>query len=92
VTRHFGRHYRAIAGPRRDSLGRGDLCSDENAELRRRRLGTGLILLLLLAAIFAVLISKGRKRLGLGMTGRTWIAAVIGFGLVVLVIYVAQQK
>jgi hypothetical protein len=55
-------------------------------------LGTGLILLLLLAAIFAVLVSKGRKRLGLEITGRTWIAAIIGFALVVLVAYVAQQK
>jgi hypothetical protein len=55
-------------------------------------LGTGLILLLLLAAIFAVLVSKGRKRLRLQMTGRTWIAAIIGFGLAVLVIYVAQRK
>lgn len=80
------------AGRRCASLGGGDLCSEENAELRRRRLGTGLILLLLLAAIFAVLVSKGRKRLGLEMSGRTWIAAIVGFAIIVLVIYVAQQK
>jgi hypothetical protein len=55
-------------------------------------LGTGLILLLLLAAIFAVLVSKGRKRLGIGMSGRTWILAVVGFAIIVLVIYAAQQK
>jgi hypothetical protein len=55
-------------------------------------LGTGLILLLLLAAIFAVLLRKGRGRLGLGMAGKTWITAIVGFGLIVLVIYVAQQN
>jgi hypothetical protein len=55
-------------------------------------LGAGLILLLLLAAIFAVLLSKGRRRLGLGMAGKTWITAIVVFALIVLTIYVAQQK
>jgi hypothetical protein len=54
-------------------------------------LAAGLILLLLLAAIFAVLLSKGRRRLGLGMASKTWITAIVGFALIVLVIYAADQ-
>ena len=52
---------------------------------------TGLILLALIALGFAWLLAKARGRVGLGMSGKTWITAIVGFGLIVLVIYVAQQ-
>jgi hypothetical protein len=54
-------------------------------------LGTGLILLLLLAAGFVFVVHKTRRRMGLGTTPKTWRALLVGFVLVVLVIYVAQQ-
>jgi hypothetical protein len=55
-------------------------------------LGTGLILLLLLAAGFTLIVHKTRRRMGLGSTPRTWRALIVGFVLVVLVIYVAQVQ
>jgi hypothetical protein len=54
-------------------------------------LGTGLILLLLLAALFAFGVFKVRRRMGLGMTHMTWITVIVGFVILVLVTYVAQQ-
>jgi hypothetical protein len=54
-------------------------------------LGTGLILLLLLAVLFTFAVTKVRGRMGLGSTQKTWIAVIVGFVIIVLVIYVAQQ-
>jgi hypothetical protein len=54
-------------------------------------LGTGLILLLLLAVLFTFVVTKVRGRMGLGSTQKTWIAVIVGFVIIVLVIYVAQQ-
>jgi len=51
----------------------------------------GLILLGLLAVLFAFGVSRGRKRLGMGMSGRTFATAVAGFAIVVLILWVAQR-
>jgi hypothetical protein len=53
---------------------------------------TGLILLLLIAVLFAFGVTRARKRMGLGSTGKTWLVVIAGFAIIVLVIYVAQQK
>jgi 1,4-dihydroxy-2-naphthoate octaprenyltransferase len=51
----------------------------------------GLILLGVLAVIFAIFVARGRKRLGMGFTGRSFAMAVCGFAIVVLILWVAQR-
>jgi hypothetical protein len=52
----------------------------------------GLILLGFLAGLFAILVVRGRRRLGMGVTGRTFAMAVCGFAIVVLILWVAQHR
>lgn len=52
----------------------------------------GLILLGVLAVLFAIGVARGRKRLGMGVTGRGFAMAVCGFAIVVLVLWVAQRR
>jgi hypothetical protein len=52
----------------------------------------GLILLLLLGGICAFFITRSRRRLGMPVTGKTWITAIVGFIVVILVIWVASSK
>ena len=52
----------------------------------------GLILLGVLALLFAVALTRGRRRLGMGVTGRGFAMAVAGFAIVVLVLWVAQRR
>ncbi len=49
----------------------------------------GIILLLVLAAIVAYVITRTRRRMGLLVTGRTWIAVMAGFVVVVLAVWAA---
>lgn len=51
----------------------------------------GLILLGVLAVLFAIGLSRGRRRLGMGFTGRSFAMAVSGFAIVVLILWVAQR-
>ena len=51
----------------------------------------GLILLGVLAVLFAVGLSRGRRRLGMGVTGRGFAMAVAGFAIAVLIFWVAQR-
>jgi len=51
----------------------------------------GLILLGLLAILFAIFVARGRRRLGLGVTGRTFAAAIAGFAIVVLILWATQR-
>jgi len=51
----------------------------------------GLILLGLLAVIFAVLVTRGRRRLGMRGTVRFFFAAIAAFAIVVLIFW-AQQR
>ena len=51
----------------------------------------GLILLGVLAVIFAVLVTRGRRRLGMRAPVRFFFAAVAAFAIVVL-IFLAQQR
>jgi hypothetical protein len=52
----------------------------------------GLILLGVLAVLFAVGLSRGRKRLGIGLNGRGFAMAVCGFAIVVLILWGAQRR
>ncbi len=51
----------------------------------------GLILLGFLALLFAIGVARGRRRMGIGITGRTFATAVCGFAIVVLILWVAQR-
>jgi hypothetical protein len=51
----------------------------------------GLILLGVLAVIFAVLVTRGRRRLGMMATARFFFAAIAVFAIVVLIFW-AQQR
>jgi hypothetical protein len=52
---------------------------------------TGLILLFLIASLGAFFLTRVRRRLGSPVTGKIWVATIIGFAIVILVIWVAQQ-
>lgn len=52
----------------------------------------GLILLGFLAIIFAIALTRGRRRLGMAVTGRVFAMAVCGFAIVVLILWVAQRR
>jgi hypothetical protein len=51
----------------------------------------GLILLGVLAVIFAVLVTRGRRRLGLRGTTRFFFAAIAAFAIVVLIFWARQS-
>jgi hypothetical protein len=60
----------------------------------RRRWGAvtdGLILLGVLAVLFAIGVAWGRKRLGMRFSGRGFAIAVSGFAIAVLVLWVSQR-
>jgi uncharacterized membrane protein (DUF485 family) len=52
----------------------------------------GFILLGLLAVIFAVLVARGRRWLGVRVTGRTFAWAIAGFAIVVLILWATQRR
>ena len=51
----------------------------------------GLILLGLLAALFAIAVAMGRRRLGMRFNGRGFAIAASGFAIAVLVLWVSQR-
>ncbi|MDR2985718.1 MAG: hypothetical protein LBV34_12850 [Nocardiopsaceae bacterium] len=51
----------------------------------------GLILLGVLAVLFAIVMTKGRKRLGMGFSVRGFAVAVSGFAIAVLILWVSQR-
>jgi hypothetical protein len=52
----------------------------------------GLILLGFLAVLFAILVVMGRRRLGAGVSGRTFAVAACGFAIVVLILWATQHR
>lgn len=52
--------------------------------------GSGIILLALIALIVAYVVARSRRRMGLLVTGKTWIAVVIGVVIVILVLWASQ--
>jgi hypothetical protein len=53
--------------------------------------GQGIILLLVLAGIVAYVVVRTRRRMGMIVTGRTWIAVMTGFVIVVLALWAATS-
>ncbi|HEX7996452.1 MAG TPA: hypothetical protein VF506_21240 [Streptosporangiaceae bacterium] len=51
----------------------------------------GLILLGVLAVLFAIVVARGRRRLGMRFSGRSFAVAVSGFAIAVLVLWVSQR-
>lgn len=54
-------------------------------------MAAGLILLVFLAILCTLFITRARRRLGIAVTGKVWVTVIVGFVLIVLVAYVAQQ-
>ncbi|HXW43388.1 MAG TPA: hypothetical protein VEL03_01275 [Streptosporangiaceae bacterium] len=52
----------------------------------------GIILLLVLAAIVAYVITRTRRRMGLLVTGKTWMAIMAGFVIIVLAMWAATTR
>lgn len=52
---------------------------------------TGLILLAFLAILVAFFITRMRRRLGLGVTGRTWAVIIAVFAIIVLGLWASSQ-
>jgi len=52
----------------------------------------GLILLGFIAVVFAVFVVRGRRRLGMAISGRVFAAAVAGFAIVVLILWATQRR
>ena len=44
----------------------------------------GIVLLLILAAIVAYVVTRTRRRMGLIVTGKTWLTVMAGFAIIVL--------
>ncbi|MDQ2876132.1 MAG: hypothetical protein M3Y33_15610 [Actinomycetota bacterium] len=55
-------------------------------------MATGLILLFLVASLGAFFLTRARRRLGTPINGKIWASTIVGFAIVILVIWVAQQK
>ena len=45
-----------------------------------------------LAIIFAVVVIRGRRRLGVGSTSRVFAVAALGFAIAVLILWATQRK
>ena len=54
-------------------------------------MATGLILLFLLASLGAFFLTKVRRRLGTQVNGKVWASTIVGFAIIILVVWVAQQ-
>jgi predicted PurR-regulated permease PerM len=52
----------------------------------------GIILLLVLAAIVAYVVTRTRRRMGLLVTAKTWIAVMTGFVIVVLTMWAVSSS
>ena len=51
---------------------------------------SGITLLVVIALIIAYVVTRTRRRMGLLVTGRTWIAVVVGVVIAVLALWAAQ--
>ena len=52
----------------------------------------GIILLLVLAAIVAYVVARTRRRMGLLVTGKTWLGVMVAFVIIVLALWAATAK
>jgi hypothetical protein len=61
-------------------------------DTRRDPVATGLILLFLIASLGAFFLTRARRRFGGQVNGKVWITTIVGFAIVILVIWVASQN
>lgn len=52
----------------------------------------GIILLVVLAAIVGYVVVRTRRRMGLLVTGKTWVTVMVGFVIVVLAMWAATTR
>jgi len=52
----------------------------------------GLILLGFIAVVFAILVARARRRVGMPVTGRILAVAMFGFAIVVLILWVTRSQ
>jgi hypothetical protein len=57
---------------------------------REELMASGLILLFFLAFLAALFLTRARRRMGFGVTSRTWAAIIAGFAIVVLAMWAAS--
>jgi len=51
---------------------------------------SGIVLLVVIALIVAYVVARTRRRMGLLVTGRTWVAIVVGVAIALLALWAAQ--
>ena len=56
-------------------------------QVRKARVMTGLILLLLIGILIGFVVARVRKRMGLGVTWGTWVTTVVVVGFILLLLY-----
>ena len=53
---------------------------------------SGIVVLVVIALIVAYAVTRTRQRLGLLVTGRTWITVIVGAVIVLLALWVIQTR
>jgi hypothetical protein len=54
--------------------------------------GSGITLLVVIALIVAYVVARTRRRMGLLVTGRTWIVVMVGVVIAVLALWATQRR
>ena len=60
---------------------------DVRAQVRKARVMSGLILLVLIGILIGFVVARVRKRMGLGVTWGTWVTTVVVVGFLLLLLY-----
>jgi hypothetical protein len=61
-------------------------------QVRKARVMSGLILLVLIGILIGFVVARVRKRMGLGVTWSTWVTTVVVVGLILLLLYATSFK
>jgi hypothetical protein len=60
--------------------------------VREAKVASGFILLLLIGILIGFVVSRVRKRMGLGVTWSTWVTTVVVVGFILLLMWVTAYK
>ncbi len=61
-------------------------------QVRKARVMSGLILLVLIGILIGFVVARVRKRMGLGVTWSTWVITVVVTGFILLLLYATSFK
>ena len=61
-------------------------------QARKARVMSGLTLLALIGILIGFVVARVRKRMGLGVTWRTWVTTVLVVGFLLLLLYATSFK